>query len=101
MYARLCAGPKLDGTACRAVAVAGSNLCFHHRRLRQRTRRLQRVHCTPATRLGSLDNRRAILRALSRVTHAIASGSLPLERAAPLLSRIRLASENPNLNPVP
>jgi hypothetical protein len=93
MYAKLCADTKVDGTSCRAVAVTGSHLCHAHKRLNQRSRRLQRVHCTPGTRLGTLADRRAILRALSRVLQATASGALNPYRAAELIERIRLASD--------
>jgi hypothetical protein len=92
MFAKLCSGTKADGTACRGVALTGSNFCFFHTRQHSRTRRQQRTHCTPGTRLGPLNSRSAVLRALSRVLQAVASGTLAPSRAPALLERIRLAT---------
>ena len=94
MPARLCRHFKIDGTPCRAVAIAGRPCCLAHQRLHQRTRRLQRILCAPVIRLGSLQDRESIERARLRVTRAIASSSLDLDRAAALFDRIRLADAN-------
>ena len=92
MPAKLCRHIKPDGNPCRAVALAGRPCCLAHQRLRQRIRRQQRPPRTPTIRLGPLQDRRAISRAISRVVRAIAHDTLNPDRSASLLEHIRKAS---------
>jgi hypothetical protein len=91
MQTRLCAASKSDGTSCRAVAVTGSILCGAHRKLSQRYRRIARSRRPSTIRLGPLQDRDSVQRALGRVAQAIASGSLNLERAAAMVRRLQAA----------
>ncbi len=92
MKARLCSAIKPDGTPCRKFARARLPHCPYHHDLERRARRRLRALRPPAIRLGPLDDRHAIQRALYRVIQAIAAGFLPPKQAAALLQRIRLAS---------
>ena len=78
--ASLCTYIKPDKKPCRAVALAGYSLCFSHQRLtRRRQRRLQlQIPRYPAVRTGPLRDRPAILRAISRVTQALAANTIVL-----------------------
>ncbi len=87
MRPRLCSFVKPDDLPCRAVALSGYSRCFAH----QRQLRRQLARRTPAVRLGSLADRRSILRAFNRVFQAIASDTIPEVRAMVYLQRIRLA----------
>ena len=89
----LCTGLKSDHTPCRAVALAGYSLCFHHQRLHRRRRCRQRALRARVVRPGPLADRPAILRALTRVGRALAANTLIPVRAAAHIERIRLASD--------
>ena len=95
--ARLCSRRQSQGQPCRSVAVTGSPFCHAHARAEQRLRRQRhtaRISCRrdSPTHLGSLTTRASILRALSRVLHAIAAGTLDYKLAASLLSRLQRAT---------
>ena len=91
MHARLCRQLKPGHSPCRAVAVSGSRFCRAHHELLQRQRRIERSSRPPAIRLGALNDRGSIQRAIGRVVQGLANQSLNLDRAPAMLERLRNA----------
>jgi len=94
---RLCSHLHPHLQPCRAVAVAGSAFCYHHRRTQQRLRRQQHTariarRRESPTHLGPLTTRRAILRAISRVHQALSAGTIDSNLATALLFRLQRAT---------
>jgi hypothetical protein len=84
-----------DGKKCRAVALRGKTLCYHH--APNRRRKAPRPYAKRQTALlgplPEITDHQALQRALSQTIRALANNSISVYRAQALITSLQLAAK--------